>query len=234
MVRAWVVTGWVFALAGAAAGCGNKQVTQERATESSAATDDSTSSGDDDPSGNPGPGSNDDDPATSDPVTSTSSPTDPTSGPDTDPDTGSGSGGTGTTSGWATGSTGTGGSAFWCADEDLGAMAVPVSHSGSNVGRTDFYLGSCTDGVNGDEVLLTWTAPEAGTYFIDTLGSAIDTVLYVLDGCGGFELACNDDISIDLFTSSLSIDLSAGEQILIVVDGYDSAASGAFELYISS
>jgi hypothetical protein len=228
MVRAWFVTGWVLV---ASVGCGNKQVTQERATESGAATDASTSTAADDPSSNDTPDSNDDDPSTSDPATSTTSPSDPSVGSESD--TGSGTTDTGATTFAETGTTSTGGAAFWCADEDLGAAEVPVSFSGSNLGRTDLNLGSCTDGVNGDEFLITWTAPAGGTYLIDTLGSAIDTVLYVLDGCNGNELACNDDADKDLLTSAVTIDLFAGEQILIVVDGYDGAASGSFELYIS-
>ncbi len=218
------------------AGCPNEQITQERATDSSTATEGVTRTSADDPSSNDTPSGPDDDDnsaTTPDPVTSSTSPTDPTEdSATTDPGTGSSDSG-GTTFG-ETDFTTTGGSDFWCADEDLGVADVPVTYSGSNLGATDFNLGSCTEGVNGDEVMITWTAPEANTYYIDTIGSDIDTVLYVLDACYGEELACNDDISVDIVQSSVAIDLAAFQQILIIVDGYNSSASGSFELYIDT
>ena len=218
-----------------ATSCGNEQVTQERVTDTDAATEGVTT-GDDDPSGNETPSGPDDDDSTTsgDPMTSSSSPTDPSSATDSATEPGTGSGDSGGTTFGDTGFTTTGGSDFWCADDDLGAAAIPVMYSGSNIGRTDLNLGSCTDGANGDEVLVTWTAPEANTYYIDTIGSEIDTVLYVLDACFGEELACNDDVSLELVQSSVSVDLAAFQQILIVIDGYDSAASGAVELYINT
>lgn len=238
MGRAWVVV-WASAFAGVVS-CGNKQVTQERATVSD--TDQVTTTAADDPDNPTNPSGNDDDEdessggTTGGPGPSTSSPTDPSatdSASDTDTDTdfttGASTFGTDFTSGFTTG-----GDQFWCADHDLGEAAVPVSYSGSNLGQSDANLGSCTEGVNGDEYLVTWTAPDAGTYFIDTIGSDIDTVLYVLDQCSGTELACADDISTDVLQSSLSLDLSAGETILIVVDGFNGDASGSFELYIST
>ena len=47
----------------------------------------------------------------------------------------------------------------------------------------------------------------------------IDTILSVLDGCGGLELDCNDD-TVGL-TSEVTIDLAAGQSVILVVDGFD-------------
>jgi hypothetical protein len=219
--------------------CGNKQVTQERDTDSATDSAGTTAGSAEDPSGVDAP---EDDDASTTGITSTSSPTEPTasmttnvsdtdtdSNTDTDPGTGSTSFATDFTSGLTT----TGGDAFWCADADLGEMATPVSYSDSNFGRTDANLGSCTDGANGDEFLVAWTPSQTGTFTIDTIGSEIDTVLYVLEDCGGTELVCNDDIDEKVLQSSVTIFLFAGETILIVVDGFNAAATGAFELYIS-
>jgi hypothetical protein len=127
----------------------------------------------------------------------------------------------------------TGGDGLWCADEDL-VGALPLETDSDNFGGSNLLTGSCTDGVNGDEVTFSWTAPSDGTFWIDTIGSAIDTVLYVLDECGGTELACSDDISTEVLTSSLTIDLQMGDGILIVVDGYDDEQTGDISLYIDA
>ena len=225
---AWAWT--LVAVVAMGAGCGTTAVTQERMTESTtdpmsldtsvtldddddAPVDDDTPPPDDDSSAD----SSDTDP----PPTSTTSATGDESG--SGDDTGTGDTGTSTT---------TGGDALWCADENL-VGALPIEHDGNNIGASNMLMGSCTDGVNGDEVTFSWTAPSDGTFYMDTIGSEIDTVLYVLDECGGFELACDDDISESTLTSSLTVDLLQGETVLIVVDGYDGEANGNFSLYIA-
>ncbi|MEO0606066.1 MAG: hypothetical protein AAF211_31850, partial [Myxococcota bacterium] len=67
---------------------------------------------------------------------------------------------------------------------------------------------------------VTWefTAPEDGDYTFDTLGAFFDTVLYVLDDCGGTELACNDDTSGS--GSEVTVPLTAGQTVVVVVDGF--------------
>lgn len=61
-------------------------------------------------------------------------------------------------------------------------------------GEASLFAGSC-GGDAAPEATFGWTAPETGTYTIDTLDAGFDTVLYVLDGtCGATELACNDDL----------------------------------------
>ena len=67
-------------------------------------------------------------------------------------------------------------------------------------------------------VLYAWTAPSAGRWTFDTLGSDGDTVLYVLDGCGGAALACNDDAS-DL-QSIVSVDLAEGQEVVVAVGSF--------------
>lgn len=67
----------------------------------------------------------------------------------------------------------------------------------------------------------------------DTLSSSLDTVLYVWAGCSGPELVCNDDFGLgaDMSSSSyVGLPLTAGQQVVIVVDSYSTA--GAFTLRI--
>ncbi|MEO0601136.1 MAG: hypothetical protein AAF211_06850, partial [Myxococcota bacterium] len=81
----------------------------------------------------------------------------------------------------------------------------------------DQYTPSCALSLAQD-VSFEFTAPEAGDYTFDTVGSDFDTVLTVLDGCGGTELACNDD-TVGL-QSEVTVTLAADQTVLVVVDGY--------------
>ncbi|MCR9166169.1 MAG: proprotein convertase P-domain-containing protein [Nannocystaceae bacterium] len=102
-----------------------------------------------------------------------------------------------------------------CPDGDLGNLA-PVLQTGSTVDGDNTTFGSC-GGTTGNDDQWTFTAPEAGIYTVDTLGSNFDTVLYALDGCGGTELICNDDAG-DM-TSRINVTLTAGQEVVFVVDG---------------
>ncbi|WP_437534944.1 MXAN_6577-like cysteine-rich protein [Sorangium sp. So ce726] len=90
-------------------------------------------------------------------------------------------------------------------------------------------------GFDAPEVAYLFTAPEAGTYTIDTVGSEYDTVLAVFDGdCYGEEIACSDDVlgeDLHLFTSEVTVSLDAGQTIVIVVDGAFEE-SGLYQLNI--
>jgi hypothetical protein len=83
-------------------------------------------------------------------------------------------------------------------------------------------------------VELVWTAPAAGSYRIDTTGTAFDTVLYVTDGatCGGIELECNDDVAFGVVDSIVTVTLSADQAIVIHVDGFDDQQAGDYTVAI--
>lgn len=117
-----------------------------------------------------------------------------------------------------------------CPDEDLG-NTVPQSVMGDNFGLKDDWQPSC--GPGGHDASYQFTASADGTYVFDTAGSAIDTVLGVLDGCGGPELDCNDDVAMGDPTSEITIVLTAGQSVIIVVDTFD-AVSGPFNLNVSA
>lgn len=111
------------------------------------------------------------------------------------------------------------------------AGALPLTDGGPTSGNSS-EEGSCGGG-GAPELSFGWTAPQAGTYTIHTTGSDFDTVLYVRDGsCLGEELGCDDDGGPST-QSSLTLNLAAGQDIVIVADGY-SANSGTVALTIES
>jgi hypothetical protein len=113
-----------------------------------------------------------------------------------------------------------------CPDQDLGNV-VPQMLMGDNTGLFDDYIPSCGNGA--EDSMYQFTAPAAGTYVFDTAGSMVDTILAVLDGCGGPELDCNDDYGLSL-TSRVAVDLAAGQSVIVVVDG----EVGSFNLNVTT
>lgn len=87
-------------------------------------------------------------------------------------------------------------------------------------------------GRSGADVSVEWTAGAAGTYSFDTAGSEIDTVIYVLDGCGGTELACNDDDVGEVEQARVEVTLDAGQTVIVVIDGFSGLHLGQARLTI--
>jgi hypothetical protein len=120
-----------------------------------------------------------------------------------------------------------------CPDTVLAPQPLPFVVMGSTTGADEANAGSC-GGLGSPDHAYLWTAPADGVYRFDTLGSAFDTVVYLLGppfdggGCLGPELACNDDAGGP--TGAASAYLEAGDAVAIVIDGAN--ASGSFELQI--
>ena len=107
----------------------------------------------------------------------------------------------------------------------------PAVSSGSTVGEDDDFGISCAAGGGVDRVL-RWVAPDDGDYVFDTIGSDYDTALAIFDSCDVFsELDCNDD-TVGLL-SELTMSMTAGQEIRIVVDGFNGAV-GNWVLNISA
>jgi hypothetical protein len=114
-----------------------------------------------------------------------------------------------------------------CPQADLGST-LPTLVSGTTADASSALSGSC--GGDGPEATFLFTAPVDGTYLFDTSGSDFDTVLYLrAASCTGEELACNDDS--EGVTSQVTVDLMAGESIVVVVDSLDTG--GDFTLSIA-
>jgi hypothetical protein len=119
-----------------------------------------------------------------------------------------------------------------CANFDLGSALGAVA-TGNTTGHPDTYH-TC-NGQGSPDVSYAWTAPAAGTYTIDTCGGpdqSLDTTLTVLNGdCTGTRLACDDD-GCGTFLSRAHVTLTAGQLVIIVVDGDDDM--GRYTLKITS
>jgi hypothetical protein len=81
-----------------------------------------------------------------------------------------------------------------------------------------------------------WAAPSAGRFQLDTIGSSLDTVLYLRRACDDtVDLACGDDIELGLDQDScVTIDLMSGEEVVVIVDGFGDVARGDFVVNVAA
>jgi hypothetical protein len=103
-----------------------------------------------------------------------------------------------------------------CPDEDLGTD--PGVFNGTLTSINQAHQEGCPPAVGNLE--FNWTAPEDRIYTFSSSGSDFDTVIYVLDGCGGTEITCNDDTS-GSYQSLVTFSASAGETYVLGIGGFD-------------
>lgn len=114
---------------------------------------------------------------------------------------------------------------------DLGvALGSPVV-TGSTGGLSNDYRPTCITNSSAPDASYTWTAPSTGSFVFDTMGSGFDTILEIRRYNDNVSLGCNDDSSGTL-QSSVSLSLSAGQTVLVVIDGYGSA-TGTYRLNVN-
>jgi subtilisin-like proprotein convertase family protein len=79
------------------------------------------------------------------------------------------------------------------------------------------------DSPAGKSVWYTWSAPETGTYTIETAGSSFDTTLAVYSGnrLDALALVAANDDSLTEITSAVTFRATAGGSYRLAVDGYD-------------
>lgn len=118
-----------------------------------------------------------------------------------------------------------------CPDEDLGGATGPAVSSGNTGGDDDDIDASC-GGSGGNDRVLLFTAPDDASYTFTTFGSGYDTKLSLHAADCTSEIACNDDAGGGL-QSQLQLDMTAGQRVLIVVDGYN-GATGDWTLEVSA
>ncbi|MEL6344480.1 MAG: hypothetical protein AAFV53_15285 [Myxococcota bacterium] len=112
-----------------------------------------------------------------------------------------------------------------CVEGTLREVALGDTSTASD----DFGAVGCGD-EGGRDVALAWTAPRDGCYRFDTRGSTFDTVLRVHESCGLPAVGCVDDGTVA--AASLTWDALTGDQLIVVVDGYDALDDGAFKLSV--
>jgi hypothetical protein len=106
-----------------------------------------------------------------------------------------------------------------------GALPLSATVTSSGTSRSSAYCGG-----SGPEATFLYTVPADGYYEFDTVGSSIDTQLYVRDDCYSEEYAC-DDNSAGSGAARLASYLFAGSTFEFVVD--TNTAGGVVKLNIS-
>jgi hypothetical protein len=134
---------------------------------------------------------------------------------------------------YASGNLGTPGAANGlCEDEPVelcgetpvqGSLIVGMQATGSLMDANNRFSSECVDG--GPDEIWTLSVAQAGTFCIDTFGSAelvdpTDTSLSVRTTCleEGTELSCNDDAG-DTFDSRVEVQAEAGQTLFVIVSG---------------
>lgn len=116
-----------------------------------------------------------------------------------------------------------------CPDEDLGALLG--EYIGNVMGSIDDRYPLCSFG-GGEDALLAWVAPSDGAFRFSTEGSSFDTVIALLDACGGTEIACGNN-QVGTF-GVVTREFVAGESVIVVVDSHaGNVGLGEFTLTIS-
>jgi hypothetical protein len=108
-----------------------------------------------------------------------------------------------------------------CEDEDIGSAIGPAVSVGNTFGADNDLDASC-GGMGGEDQTIRFTAPADGTYVFDTFGSGFDTKISLFGNCDvGSEIDCNDDVAMGNLLSLVQLDMTMGESVLIVIDGFD-------------
>ena len=114
---------------------------------------------------------------------------------------------------------------------DLGSASGDAVDSGDTTGAESYSELSCGPSALYGQALYDWSAPSEGCWEIDHSESVFDTVLSVwtADGYCGLSETCNDDTY--GVQSSVSLELSEGEAVQILIHGY--YAEGEYTLDIN-
>ena len=124
-----------------------------------------------------------------------------------------------------------------CADDgaDYCSTALPILETGMHYGNTMWGSGysewySACGGMDAPEAVHSFSLGYSDTVCINTIGSAFDTLLYVVEGCMGSEVACNDDwVGLQ---SQVELYAYANTTYYVFVDGYSMYDYGDYYLDI--
>ncbi len=134
------------------------------------------------------------------------------------------------------------GTAYGTCAQPVVIPALGGSFSGQTTGGPSQLAGSCATSGNSPEYVFSWTPILSGGAVLSTCGASVtsfDTVLYVrAPGCGGADLACNDDTTgcatgepHPNHASRIAMPVTAGQTYVIIVDGYN-GRNGTFTLTV--
>jgi hypothetical protein len=105
------------------------------------------------------------------------------------------------------------------------------TYNGSTLGGSSSFVPTCASDSTATEQVWLFTAPTSGQYTFESSG--FDTVLSALQNCDVLSsLNCDDDGGVGSGASLLSLSLTGGEQVVLVVDGYQTTV-GAYTLTIT-
>ena len=105
--------------------------------------------------------------------------------------------------------------------------------TGSTLGAANDLAGGC-GGADGADVVYTFTLAAASDVFITTVGSAIDTVVYLRSTCTRADLGCQDDYSAAALDRRRAAGRqSGGRDYYVIVDRKTAAARGNYRLEVN-
>jgi len=108
---------------------------------------------------------------------------------------------------------------------DLGkALGWPLI-TGDTCGKSNDFTPSCAFS-NAPNLVYTWTAPSTDVYSFSTEGSLLDTVLDVRTYTASLGCSDDDEILLTKQASVNNVSLTAGQTVLVVVDGYGTVCGG--------
>jgi hypothetical protein len=112
------------------------------------------------------------------------------------------------------------------------SVQTGATYNGSTLGATGTDISSCAFN-DALDVWNCWTATCTGPAVFSLCGSSFDTTLAVYSGCGGAQLACNDDdIGGCSPQSKLTLNVVTGQTYYIRVAGFNGDA-GNYSLTVS-
>ncbi|MBX2802782.1 MAG: hypothetical protein KTR31_34190 [Myxococcales bacterium] len=124
-----------------------------------------------------------------------------------------------------------------CVDGEL-VGELPIMVAGTTVGSANDVAGAC-GGVRAEDAGYRFVAPFDAGFVFEATSDDFDVVLYAQDGCRGSGLGCVDLTSPGegSATESLLVPMTAGQELVVQVDGFDhlpigQPESGTFELTV--
>ncbi len=123
-----------------------------------------------------------------------------------------------------------------CPNGNIASAVGPNIVSSTTEGALGLLSGSCAEGSAGKDRSYLWIAPRTGRYKLDTRGSSLSHVLYVLrQGCTGAELACETGST--WAPAEITFEAQEGTSYIFVVDEYSSwgdPTAGNFRLNLQA